>query len=171
MATDKAILSPVQFALRGASILATSMGALAFISISFVASTWESISAEKQHFAFVVVNASGAHFIFSLAFALPSILICRALPRWSMAIAAATGSATYIYCALILQHRGLADTLLSDPWMSIFPFGQTLISQVQGPNLEANFYLIPLLAAWGVGIVMALVLGLGEEIAKRTARR
>lgn len=161
---EKALLTPAQFAMRCASILATAMGALAFIVISFVASTWESIPADQQRFAFVVVNASGAHFIFSLAFALPTILLCRLISRWGVAIGVAVGSAAYIYCALILQHRGLADSLLAEPWVSIFPFGQAMISLVHGPNLEINFYLIPLVAAWAIGGAVGLVLGLAEGV-------
>ena len=174
---EKMILTPLQLVLRASWIVVTGTAALAFIVISFVSNTWESIPLQKQHFAFVVVNASGAHFIISFAFAWPCILIGRLLPYWSIATSVALGSTSYLYCALILQHRGLADSLLSETWVSIFPFGQAMIDLVRGPNLEMFFYLIPLAAAWTVAITFGLILGFIESKVKkvsilpRTARR
>lgn len=166
---EKLILSPMQFVLRAVYIVFTAMAALAFIVISFISDAWESVPPEKQHFAFVVVNASGAHFICSLAYALPCILICRLLPYWKVATSAAAGGAAYIYCALILQHRGLADSLRSEPWVSIFPFGQDMINLVQGPHLEAFFYFIPLVAAWGMAVIIQIILVLADYGLKRRA--
>jgi hypothetical protein len=147
------------------------MGALAFIVISFVASTWEFVPATKQSFAFIGVEASGAHFIFSLAFALPCILLSRFLRRsWSISIGGMLGAAGYIYCALILQHWGLASSLLSQSWISIFPLGNTMISLVQGPQLQAIFYAIPLVVAWTIALPSFVILGLGLKIIGSTKR-
>jgi len=161
---EKIVLNPMQFGLRVAYIVVTAMIALAFIVITFVADTWASIPSEKQHFAFVVINASGAHFICSLAYGAACIFVCRIFPYWKVSASLAVGGATYIYCALILQHRGLADSLLSQPWVSIFPFGQAMIGLVRGPHLEAFFYFTPLAAACAMTTALLTLLLVGDRL-------
>ena len=156
-------LTPVQFTLRVASVLATAVGALAFIVISFISSTWEFIPASEQRYAFVVVNASGAHFVLSFAFCLPAILLAHFSGRWSVAIAECLGGVAYIYCALLLQHRGLANTLLPDPWVSTFPFASEIFSYAGGEQSPAAFYQLPLLAAWGVALPVGVACSIFER--------
>lgn len=148
MDDEKSLLRRDTFVLRAIYIVFTSMIVIAFIVIGFVAETWDSIPQENRYFAFVVVNASGAHFFLTLLYVLPSMSLWRARPNKILAVALTVGGITYIYAALILQHWGLTRCLLSERWIRMFPFGQSMISLAEIGGGHFFFYFLPLLAAW-----------------------
>ena len=162
MDDGKNLLRRDTFVLRAIYIVFTSMIVLAFIVIGFVAETWGSIPERNKHFALVVVNASGAHFFMTLLFVLPSMALWRWRPSRNLAIALTLGGITYIYVALILQHWGIARSLLSEKWSSIFPFGAIMIDLADNSPSHFYFYFLPILAAWAVLGVIAGVLTLTE---------
>ena len=163
MDDGKSLLRRDTFVLRAIYIVFTSMIVIAFIVIGFIAETWASIPEGKRYFALVVVNASGAHFLLTLLFVLPSMALWRWRPSRNLAIALTFGGITYIYTALILQHWGLTRSLLSEKWSSIFPFGQIMIDLVEGSSSYVFFYFLPILAAWLVLGAIAAALRLAQS--------
>ncbi len=145
---------------RGGAILATAMGALSFVVITFIAEAWESIPLDMRSHAFVLINASGAHFLFSIFMVAPFVVLARAMNGWHMSTASSLASFLYAYWALLIQHKGLTDLLLQEEWISIFPFASIVLPHLYGPSGEMLFYFLPLLIAWGVGIPTLAVLTL-----------
>ena len=162
MLDDKNVLHRDQFVVRAIYIVFTSMIALAFIVISFVSNTWESIPAPNRYFAFTLISASGSHFISTLGYILPGMLLWRTFPRATNAVAICMGGISYIYSALILQHWGLTKCLLPMAWKSVFPFGQYLIAMTNDGRSEAVFYFAPMIASWVVLSTAAVLLHFAE---------
>ena len=156
---------------RGGAILATAMGALAFIVITFIAEAWESIPDENKADAFVLINASGAHFLFSIFMVAPFVVLARILNGWHMSSASSLASFLYAYWALLIQHKGLTDILLQEEWVSIFPFAGMVLPLLYGQAGEWMFYFLPLIFAWGVGIPALVVLSIFALPGKLMSRR
>jgi len=140
-------------------------GALAFIVISFVATVWESIPADRRHDAFVVVYASGAHFIFSFVLAGPTFALANRLQSAAAGAAMTFGLVAYVFWSLILQHRGLANLLLDRPWSIPMPFADQVSASLAGLLGEHfAFYLGPVIFGYAILAVAMVVLWLPSTL-------
>lgn len=145
-------------AVRAAAAMPVIEGALAFIVISFVATVWPSIPPDRGRDAFIVVYASGAHFIFSYLLAAPMFALAGRLKSPSSGAAMTIGLASYVFWSLILQHRGLANLLLDSPWSIPLPFADSIcvaMERVLGEQLA--FFFGPLIFSY---VVLTLALAL-----------
>jgi hypothetical protein len=152
--------------LRAAGAMPVIEGALAFIVISFVATVWESIPADRRHDAFVVVYASGAHFIFSFALAGPMFALSTRLRSAAAGAAMTLALMGYVFWSLILQHRGLANLLLDSPWSIPMPFADGVAASLtRGMGEHFAFYLGPVVFAYGVLLVALALVWLPSRLA------
>jgi hypothetical protein len=145
---------------RAATAMPVIEGALAFIVISFVAAVWENIPVAHHRDAFVVVYASGAHFIFSFGIAAPSLALSHWLRSRAASAALMLGLFAYVFWSLILQHRGLANLLLEERWTIPMPYADTassLLERAMGSG-EFAFYLGPLMFSYALAAAGMLVL-------------
>jgi hypothetical protein len=157
--------------LQAATAMPVIEGALAFIVIGFVGQAWDSIPAELGRQAFVLVYASGAHFLFSFLFAVPAMVICRHNDRRQFAIdfGLLAGLFAYVFWSLNEQHRELANLLIDPPWQIPLPLGNELSSLLQaisgGPDYR--LFLSPLIFAWIVAAIVGAVLWLPSAAVRR----
>lgn len=162
---------------EGAARATTAMpvveGALAFIVISFVATVWESISPERQTFAFEVVFGSGAHFIFSFLIVTPAFVLSSRM-KSGVAGAFTLAMLSYVFWSLILQHRGLANMLLPERWRIPIPFANEIndaMESVLGPQI--TFFFGPLIFSYVVLTIALAVVWLSSTAfggARKTGR-
>jgi hypothetical protein len=160
---------PARASSRAATAMPVIEGALAFIVIGFIASAWESIPEAHHNDAFVVVFASGAHFIFSFLFAAPAMAAAPRIQGGFSSFSLMLGLYAYVFWSLIVQHCALAELFLAGQWRIPIPFADVVANAFNtalgGP--EMALYFGPLVLAYLVTVVAFAVLWLPSLAAPR----
>jgi hypothetical protein len=143
-----------------ASTMPVVQGALALIVISFIGQVWPNIPPTNHQDAFLLIFASGAHFIFSFFIVAPAALLFSRRGSMASHFGFTVGIFFYTFWSLIVQQRALANLLLTDKWNIPLPFGDgfaDLWAVALGSETTA-LYFSPLLSAYLVAIAVTIVL-------------
>lgn len=158
--SDNTADAPGRDVSRAAGVLPIIEGALAALVITFIAQVWHAIPPEHGKDAFVLIYASGAHFIFSFLLVAPGIVICRQVNSLAINVAFLVGLFAYLFWSLNEQHSALANLLITPAWQIPLPLApelSSLLRMVLGG--EANSLFIgPLVLGWVALGVTATIL-------------
>jgi hypothetical protein len=147
---------------HAARIIPVVEGAIATIVIVFVAQVWHAVPPAKGHDAFVLIYASGAHFLFSFLFIVPGLLVSSRTRSVPLDTGLFAGLFAYVFWSLNEQHRELADLLIEPSWRIPLPMGEELshLLETMSGGPDFRLFLSPLVLAWLVALLVAAVVGL-----------